>query len=98
MDSIATDTYRSNFPDADIRTARLEDLQPSRIRRKIGSVDILLASPECTNHSCAKGAIPRDEASRATAMQVIRYAKALRPRWLVLENVVHMRPWSRYGE
>ena len=98
MDPIATDTYRSNFPGANVRTARLEDLEPSAIRRKIGSVDILLASPECTNHSCAKGAVPRDEASRATAMQVIRYAKLLRPRWLVLENVVHMRPWARYGE
>jgi DNA (cytosine-5)-methyltransferase 1 len=26
------------------------------------------------------------------------YAKAFKPRWIVLENVVHMRPWSRYEE
>jgi DNA (cytosine-5)-methyltransferase 1 len=31
-------------------------------------------------------------------MQVVQYAKIFRPRWLVLENVVHMRPWSRYEE
>jgi DNA (cytosine-5)-methyltransferase 1 len=31
-------------------------------------------------------------------MQALRYAKEFKPRWLVMENVVHMRPWSRYGE
>jgi DNA (cytosine-5)-methyltransferase 1 len=30
-------------------------------------------------------------------MHVVRYAEVFKPRWLVLENVVHMRPWSRYG-
>lgn len=64
----------------------------------VGNVDILLASPECRNHTCAKGSAHRDEASRATAMQVIQYARELAPRWLVLENVVYMRPWSRYPE
>ncbi len=67
-------------------------------RERVGQIDLLLASPECRNHTCAKGSAPRDEASRATAMQVVRYARLLRPRWLVLENVVYMRPWSRYEE
>jgi len=31
-------------------------------------------------------------------MQALRFAKEFRPRWLILENVVHMRPWSRYDE
>jgi DNA (cytosine-5)-methyltransferase 1 len=31
-------------------------------------------------------------------MQALRYAKEFKPRWLIMENVVHMRPWSRYGE
>jgi DNA (cytosine-5)-methyltransferase 1 len=64
----------------------------------VGRVDLLLASPECTNHSCAKGAGPRSEESRLTALQILRYSRALQPRWLILENVVHMRPWSRYDE
>jgi len=68
------------------------------LKRSLGSIDILLSSPECTNHTCAKGAAPRSEESRATAMHVVEYAKAFKPRWIVLENVVHMRPWSRYGE
>lgn len=98
MCAIATETFAANFPEARVFTSRLEDIPLDSLRREIGDIDILLASPECTNHSCAKGAAPRDEASRATAMLVIHYAEAFRPRWLILENVVHMRPWSRYGE
>jgi DNA (cytosine-5)-methyltransferase 1 len=98
MCPVATETYQANFPGATVLTDRLERVDLSKLKRRIGSIDLLLASPECTNHTCAKGAAPRDEGSRATAMLVVEYARAFRPRWLVLENVVHMRPWSRYGE
>ena len=98
MCSTAAETFAANFPEALAITNRLESLCLDSLKRKTGVVDILLASPECTNHTCAKGAAPRDEASRATAMLVVEYARVLGPRWLVLENVVHMRPWSRYGE
>lgn len=98
MCAMASGTFAANFPDALAVTSRLEDVSPDSIKKKTGDIDILLASPECTSHTCAKGGAPRDEASRATAMLAIEYARALRPRWLVLENVIHMRPWSRYGE
>jgi DNA (cytosine-5)-methyltransferase 1 len=98
MCPVATETYRDNFPDAHVETGRLEKLNLSAVRKQVGSIDILLASPECTNHSHAKGSARRSEESRATAMQVVRYAREFRPRWLVLENVVNMRPWLRYTE
>jgi DNA (cytosine-5)-methyltransferase 1 len=98
MWSIATSTFKHNFSKATVKTSRLEDISPRRLRDDIGDIDLLLASPECTNHTCAKGAAPRSEESRATAMQTLRFAKAFRPRWVVMENVVHMRPWSRYEE
>ena len=98
MCGTATATFRANFPDAHVVTSRLEDVRIDEFKEQTGPVDVLLASPECRNHTCAKGAAPRDESSRATAMEVVRYARALEPRWLVLENVVYMRPWSRYGE
>lgn len=94
----ATATFAENFPDAQVVTTRLEDLPVDGFRERVGQIDLLLASPECRNHTCAKGSAPRDEASRATAMQVVRFARLLRPRWLVLENVIYMRPWSRYEE
>ena len=95
---VATATFSHNFPDADVITANLEEIKPARIRDRIGEIDILLASPECTSHTCAKGSRLGSEESRATAMQVIRFAKAFEPRWIILENVVHMRSWSRYPE
>ncbi len=95
---IATTTYAHNFPGVEVVNKRLEDIRPKWLRDKIGDIDLLLASPECTNHTCAKGSAPRSEQSRATAMQLLRYAKVFRPRWIVMENVVHMRPWSRYPE
>ena len=98
LDPIAAATYQANFPEATVVNRRLEDIRPSALRDKIGDIDLLLASPECTNHTCAKGSAPRSEESRATAMQLLRYARAFEPRWIVMENVVHMRPWSRYPE
>ena len=62
----------------------------------VGRIDLVLASPECTNHTCARGSRPRDEASRDTARYVLRFARDLRPRWLVVENVVHMLRWPGY--
>ena len=98
LDSVATAIYKHNFPKTTVRTSRLENIRPNKLRDQIGDIDLLLASPECTDHTWAKGSAPRSEASRATAMQTIRFAKAFQPRWVVLENVTHMRPWSRYGE
>ena len=95
---VATGTYKANFPDAEIVTGRLEHVALPELKRRIGPVDLLLASPECRNHTCARGAAPLDEPSRETALLTIEYARAFQPRWLVLENVVHMRPWSRYDE
>lgn len=98
MCPIATATYQNNFPTATVRTNRLEQVSIPELAEEVGEIDLLLASPECTNHTCAKGAAPRSEASRATAMFALDYARVFKPRWIVLENVVHMRPWSRYGD
>ena len=98
MDPIATATFSANFPDSIVITKKLEDIPLWKFRDQVGPIDLLLASPECTNHTCAKGAAPRSEESRATAMQLIRYARNFSPRWICMENVVHMKPWSRYRE
>jgi len=98
MWKLATDTYQMNFSDATIYQMKAGSLSPARIVREVGKIDLLLASPECTSHSVAKGNRPRCEKSRATAFEVIRFAKVLRPRWLVVENVMQMRLWHRFDE
>ena len=95
---LAIDTFQTNFPEATIWNARAEDIDAKDVASKLGQVDILLASPECTSHSIAKGAAPRSESSRETAFQVIRYAQILRPRWVVVENVPQMTRWTRFSQ
>jgi DNA (cytosine-5)-methyltransferase 1 len=93
---MAQRTYLDNFPRTTFFRNRCEQLPLASIRRRIRKIDILLASPECTSHTCAKGSSPRSEKSRSTAFQVVRFAKALRPRWIIVENVIHMRSWRRF--
>jgi DNA (cytosine-5)-methyltransferase 1 len=95
---VAADTHQLNFPDANVFRMKAESLSSNRLRNEVGSVELLLASPECTNHSVAKGNRPRCEKSRATAFEVVRYAKALSPRWIVVENVIQMQKWDRFEE
>jgi len=77
MCPIATATYKDNSKNTTVVTSRLEDVDLVNLKATVGQIDILIASPECTNHTCAKGAAPRSEASRSTAFEVIRFAKVV---------------------
>lgn len=93
---VATATYKKNFPGASVQTSRVEDISPRSVGRK--SVDLLLTSPECTNHTHARGARPKNDASRNTALDSLDWVDALKPRWIVMENVPNMKAWGRYQE
>ena len=94
--SVASATYQANFPRAKSVNMRLaEDSRPAAID-DLGRIDLLLASPECTHHTCARGSKPSDEASKLTARYVVNFAADLRPRWVVIENVLHMMSWQGY--
>lgn len=94
----ATDTYRENFPGAIVISDDIREISPKYLHSKIGEIDLIVASPECTNHTCAKGAADRCEESKLTAFQVTRYAEEFRPHWIIIENVIQMQLWSRYSE
>ncbi len=96
--ALAGKVHQDNFPTTQFYAEELRNLDVGELARAIGSVDMILASPECTNHSPAKGNKPRCEESKNTAFEVIRFARAFQPRWVVIENVVSMRKWSRYAE
>jgi DNA (cytosine-5)-methyltransferase 1 len=93
---IASDCYGMNFPKAHIITKDIRRVSPRQLHRMIGDIDLIIASPECTNHTCAKGAATRCEQSRLTAFEVVRFSKEFFPKWIVIENVVHMESWDAY--
>ena len=101
MWDLAIKTYKANFPKAKVfetNLQRLSDDEINCIKKSIGNIDLILASPECTNHSRAKGKAERDEESKRTAFEVIRFARAFKPHWMVIENVVEFESWDKFKD
>ncbi|MDL9944200.1 DNA cytosine methyltransferase [Gordonia sp. ABSL11-1] len=101
---LAVETHNTNHPDADHLCADLSQISPRYFPR----TDILWASPECTNHSVAKGrkreAAQPDlfgemlpdaaaERSRATMWDVPRFAEHHQYDAVIVENVVDAFNW-----
>lgn len=95
---LAGKVYEDNFPEAKFYPGKLQDARLGNIKKEIGKIDLILASPECTSHSVARGNRTRYKRSMQLAFQVTRFAQALKPRWILIENVVQMKRWDRYGE
>jgi DNA (cytosine-5)-methyltransferase 1 len=93
---VAVATHRMNHPRARRRCASLDNINPRDLFRE-GELDLLWASPECTHHSVAAGGRPRNEQSRATAWCVVRWAEALRPPIILVENVPEFKTWGPIG-
>jgi DNA (cytosine-5)-methyltransferase 1 len=103
----AIETHNTNFPDTDHACTDIQACEP----RAFYATDILVASPECTNHSLAKGvkrkraqidafdsvvAKPEEIRSRATMWDVPRFAEVHRYRAIVVENVPDARHWVMF--
>lgn len=93
---VATANFHANFPEAEAFQETLDEATDPSDFDRIGDIDLILASPECTNHTCARGSRPRDEASRRTANYVSGFVRHFEPRWVVIENVIQMRTWDGY--
>lgn len=101
---LAVETHNTNHPDTDHDCTDIQACDP----RRYPSTDILITSPECTNHSLAKGRkrkyqnqgnlfekhiLPEEERSRATMWDVPRFAEFHDYNIIVVENVVDARYW-----
>lgn len=102
--SMAIETHAGNFPNADHDCADVSQVDP----RRYPTTDVLIASPECTNHSQAKSnrhdanlfdpvGDPGAERSRSTMWDVPRFAERHRYQIVVVENVVEVRRWAPYS-
>ena len=105
---LAVETHNTNFPNTDHDCTDISAVDP----RRYPTTDILITSPECTNHSLAKGKIrrwqqqldmfgkleldPSEERSRATMWDVCRFAEAHHYRIIIVENVVEARHWAPF--
>lgn len=94
--SRAVETHTANHPDARHLCASLDSLNPRDLFAE-GELDLLVASPECTHHSRARGGRPMHDQSRATAWCVTRWAEALRPSVVLVENVPEFEEWGPLG-
>lgn len=103
--STAIEVHQANHPDTRHDCADVSQVDP----RRYPVTDLLLASPECTNHSQARGVSrkrqdpslwdapdPAAERSRATMWDVPRFAEQNRYAAGVVENVVEVVKWPPF--
>lgn len=93
---VAIATHKANHAaarhfDEDVQSVIPLDVVPS------GRLDILIASPVCTDHSNAKGGRPRSEQKRADATMIYRWIDDLYVESLLLENVPEFVNWGPLG-
>lgn len=104
---LAIETHNTNFPETLHDCTDISACDP----RRYHSTDILITSPECTNHSLAKGvkivqkqmdlfasgaADAAAERSRATMWDVCRFAEYHQYNAIIVENVVDARKWIMF--
>lgn len=104
---LAIETHNTNHPGTDHVLADISQTDPRYVRHS----DMLWASPECTNHSVAKGrkritaqdelwgeSLPDEaaERSRATMWDVPRFAEYHQYRAIITENVVDAAKWVMF--
>lgn len=93
---VAIATHQANHPAARHLCARLESIRPEDAIPG-GRVNILVASPECTHHSVARGGKPVNDQLRSSAWLVLRWLESLRVDNLLIENVREFRDWGPVG-
>ena len=94
--SVAIDTHARNHPGVRHVCANVDAVDP---RRAVpgGRLDLLVASPECTHHSNARGGRPVSDQQRASAWHVLRWAEALHVDHVLIENVPEFQTWGPIG-
>ncbi len=89
----AIDTHSHNHPHVQHFCTPIDAIDP-RHDRAVPNFDLLLASPECTHHSIARGGQPVEDQKRATPWHVLVWSEAKRPRAIAVENVREFRDWG----
>lgn len=90
---VAIETHSKNHPDARHYCVNLDATRPIDLVPE-GRLDLLMASPECTHHSRARGGKPINDQSRMSAWHVVRWCTELNVRCVIVENVPEFMEWG----
>jgi DNA (cytosine-5)-methyltransferase 1 len=90
---LAISTHSANHPDVEHFNSDLQNIDPSEVVPG-GKLRLLVASPECTHFSRARGGKPMSKQSRASAKYVLRWCKALDIEDVLIENVPDFLDWG----
>ncbi|QBR40993.1 DNA cytosine methyltransferase [Kerstersia gyiorum] len=82
-----------NHPQTQHYTSDVFEINPLVATRGM-PVGLLWASPDCKHFSKAKGGKPVSKRIRGLAWVVVKWAKAVRPRVIILENVEEFQTWG----
>lgn len=93
---LAIETHSRNHPAATHICASVESLDPRDVVPG-GRLHLLVAGPECTHHSSARGGRPLNDQSRASAWHILRWLELLRVDHVIIENVPEFRTWGPIG-
>lgn len=93
---IAISTHTKNHPDARHMCAPIDKIKPLEAFPD-GRLNLLVASPECTHFSNARGAKPMTDQRRATAWDILHWLEKLYVDNVLIENVKEFRTWGPLG-
>lgn len=93
---IAIASHTANHAYARHECASIDAVDP---RKAVpgGRLNLLVASPECTHHSNARGGRPMNDQSRSSAWLILRWAELLYIDNILIENVKEFRSWGPLG-
>lgn len=94
--NVAISTHQANHAYAKHLCESLDNVDPRKVV-PCGRLNLLVASPECTHHSNARGGKPMSDQSRASAWHILRWAEALYIENILIENVREFRSWGPIG-
>ena len=102
----AVETHERNHPDAHQYHSKVEQLHPPKIIDALVDadvtdvhttdvdVDLLVAGPECTHFSSARGGKPVNEQKRMSPWHVLDWLEKLNVNAFIIENVNEIQSWG----
>jgi DNA (cytosine-5)-methyltransferase 1 len=105
VDGVAAETYQLNHPEVRLWTKDIRSLGTRSVARKLnlrkGQLDLLAGCPPCQGFSTMRtlnGRRSNRDKRNDLLFEVVRFAKALRPKAVMIENVPGLSTNSRFRD